>query len=125
MEVTYMALILALLVLLVWVSKTINRYSEENYYYTPIGFATISLAMIPYALLIAGFFLFTEDPMNQLMSIILGVTAIIGLFWWIEHHSSFYVALGSIVILMIAGLLMVVFVLLSSGGSSDDDYYYD
>ncbi len=123
MEVTRLALAFALLVFLVWTSKRINRHSEENYGYTPIGFATIFLAMIPYALLIAGFFFFTEDPSNQMMSIILGVTAVIGLFWWIESHSSFWVALGSIVILLIAGILMFIVIMLASG--RDRDYYYD
>jgi len=123
MEVTRLALAFALLVFLVWTSKAINRYSEEHYYYTPIGFSTIFLAMIPYALLIAGFGFFTDDPANQMMSIILGVTAVIGLFWWIEHHSSFYVALGSIIILLIAGILMFVVIMLASG--RDSDYYYD
>ncbi len=54
------------------------------------------------------------------MSIILGVAAVIGLFLWIEHHSSFYVVLGSIVILMMAGILMFVVIMLYSGRSSDD-----
>lgn len=124
MEIIRLALAFALLVFLVWLSKRINRYSEEHYAYTPIGFSTIFLAMIPYVLLIAGFFIFTEDPTNQLMSIILAVVAIIGLFWWIEQHSSYYVALGSIVILLIAGILMFVVIMLASGRSSDD-YYYD
>ena len=123
MEVTRLALAFALLVLLVWVSKVINRHSEENYAYTPIGFSTIILAMIPYALLIAGFFFFTEDPTNQQMSIILGVAAVIGLFLWIARHSSFYVALGAIVILLIAGILMFIVIMLASG--RDDSYYYD
>jgi len=123
MEVTRLALSFALLVFLVWASKRINRHSEEHYGYTPIGFATIFLAMIPYALLIAGFFFFTEDPANQLMSIILGVATVIGLFWWIESHSSFWVALESIVILLIAGILMFIVIILASG--RDSDYYYD
>ena len=123
MEVTRLALSFAVLVFLVWASKKINRHSEEQYGYTPIGFSTIFLAMIPYALLIAGFFFFTEDPTNQLMSVILGVTAVIGLFWWIEQHSSFYVALGSIIILMIAGIVMFVVIILASG--RDADYYDD
>ncbi len=119
-----MALVLAALLLLVWVAKTINRRSEENYGYTPISFATISLAMIPYALLIAGFFIFTNDPSNQMMSVILGAAAVMGLFWWIERHSSFAVALGSIVVLMISGILMLVFIILLSGRDGDT-YYYD
>jgi len=123
MEVTRLALSIALLVFLVWASKRINRHSEERYGYTPIGFPTIILAMIPYVLLIAGFFFFTDDPANQTMSIILGVTAVIGLFWWIEQHSSFSVALGSIVILMIFGILMFIVIMLASG--RDSDYYYD
>jgi hypothetical protein len=121
MEVTRLALSFVLLVFLVWASKRINRHSEEYYGYTPIGFSTIFLAMIPYVLLIAGFFFFTDDPTNQIMSIILGVASVIGLFWWIESHSSFAVALGSIVILLIAGIAMLVVILLLSG--RDGDYY--
>ena len=123
MEVIILAGSLAFLVFIVWLSKTINRYSEEHYDYAPIGFSTIFLVMIPYALLIAGFFIFTEDPTNQLLSVVFGVAAVIGLFWWIEQHSSFYVALGSIGILLIAGILMFVVIMLASG--RDSDYYYD
>lgn len=125
MEVTSLALAFAVLVFLVWVSKRINRHSEEAYGYTPISLSTMFLAMIPYALLIAGFFFFDEDPTNKLMAVILGVTAVIGLFWWIEQHSSFPVALGAIVILLIAGIAMFVVILLASGRSADDYYYYD
>jgi len=123
MEVAGLALSIALLVFLVWASKRINRHSEEHYGYTPIGFATIILAMIPYVLLIAGFFFFQEDPANQMMSIVLGTASIIGLFWWIEQHSSFGVALGSIGILLIAGIAMFIVIILAS--DRDADYYYD
>ena len=119
-----LALSFALLVLLVWASKALNRHSEIEYGYTPIGFSTMFLAMIPYALLIAGFVFFKEDPANQLMSVILGVAAVIGLYWWLEQHSSMWVALGSIVILMIAGIGMLAVILLLSGRDRDD-YYYD
>jgi len=124
MEVTYIATAIAALLLLIWTGKKLNRYSEEHYYYTPIGLSTIFLAMIPYALLIAGFFFFTEDPLNQKMALIFGSLSVVGLFWWIQHQSSFYVALGAIIILMISGLLMLAVILLASGGR-DDDYYYD
>jgi len=125
MEVTRLALAFALLVFLVWTSKRINRHSEEHYGYTPIGFSTVFLAMIPYALLIAGFFFFTEDPANQTMSLILGITAVIGLFWWIESHSSFWVALGSMVILMIFGIFMFIVIILASGRDNSCYYYED
>jgi hypothetical protein len=79
--------------------------------------------MIPYILLIAGFFFFTEDPMNRMMSVILAAATLMGLFWWVEQHSSFWVALGTIGILMMAGIGMIALILIRSGG--DDDYCYD
>jgi drug/metabolite transporter (DMT)-like permease len=123
MEVTALAVSFALLGFLVWSSKRINRYSEAHYGYTPIGLGTLFLAMIPYVLLIVGFFFFREDPSNQTMAIVLGVASAIGLFWWIESHSSFLVVLGSIIILPIAGITMFAVILPASG--RDNSYYYD
>ena len=124
MEVVIFALALGFLVLIVWSSKRLNRYSETYYGYTPISLSTIALAMIPYVLLVAGFVFFKEDPTNKLMAVIIGTGTIIGLFWWLEHHSSFFVALGAIVILLVAGIVMFIVLILLFNRDNDNYYYY-
>ena len=121
MELTYIAGGIAFLVLVVWLIRTLNAYSEEKYYYRPIGIGTIFLTVIPYVLLIAGYLLKDSDPNNLSMAIILASASVIGLFLWISHHSSAMVAAGAIVLLMISGILaMLIFTF-----SGRDDYYYD
>ena len=107
---------------MVWLSKTLNKYSEEEYAYTPIGLSTIFLGMIPYVLVIAGLLFQDNDPMNLPMSILFASLSLMGLFYWILKRSSAMVALGAVIILMIAGLPAVLFLFFSS---RDDGYYYD
>ena len=123
MEITLFAGALAFLVLMVWLSKTLNRYSEEQYGYAPIGLSTIFLGMIPYVLMIAGLLFQDNDPMNLPMAIVFALLSVIGLFYWILNRSSAMVATGAVVILMIAGLPGVLFLFFS--GRDDEYYYYD
>jgi len=124
MEVTMIAAGIAALVLLIWASVKLNAYSEVTYGYTPIGWGTILWAMVSYVLLVAGFFIFKEDPANQTMAVILGSAASIALFWRIASQSSVEVAIGAIVLLAILGLLVFLILLAASGGRDRDDYYY-
>ena len=122
MEITLFAGALAFVVLMVWLSKTLNRYSEEQYGYTPIGLSTIFLGMIPYVLIIVGLLFQDNDPMNLPMAILFASLSVIGLFYWISNRSSAMVATGAVFILMVAGLPAVLFLFFSRRG---DDYYYD
>ena len=122
MEITIFAGALAFVVLMVWLSKALNRYSEEKYGYAPIGLSTIFLGMIPYLLIIVGFLFQDNDPMNLSMAIFFAFLSVMGLFYWILKRSSVMVAAGAIIILMVAGLPAVLFLFFSRRG---DDYYYD
>jgi hypothetical protein len=123
MEIKILAGALAFLVLMVWLSKTLNRHSEMEYGYTPIGLSTIFLGMIPYVLIIAGLLFQDNDPMNLPMAMLFASLSVIGLFYWILKRSSAMVATGAVVILMIAGLPAVLFLFFS--GRDDEYYYYD
>ena len=122
MEITIFAGALAFVVLMVWLSKALNRYSEEKYGYAPIGLSTIFLGMIPYLLIIVGFLFQDNDPMNLSMAIFFAFLSVMGLFYWILKRSSVMVAAGAIIILIVAGLPAVLFLFFSRRG---DDYYYD
>lgn len=122
MEIKILAGVLALLVLTVWLSKRLNRHSEMMYGYTPIGIATILLAMIPYVLIIAGFIFEKNGSDNLTFAILFAVISAGGLFWWIAHHSSVMVGLGATILLLLIGLPALILVVSSS---SDDGYYYD
>ena len=122
MEIKIFAGALAFLVLMVWLSKRLNRHSEMEYGYTPIGIATILLAMIPYALIIAGFIFQKEGSDNLQWAIIFATLSATGLFWWIAHRSSMMIGIGATILLLLIGLPALILVVMSS---RNDDYYYD
>lgn len=109
---------LAFLILVVWIGKKINSYSEEKYKYKPIVVETIFFGMIPYALLIAGYI---SDYTYLSLIIILACGSIAGLFIWILMRSSVLVSLGSTLFLTILGLPTVLFLFFSN----IDEKYHD
>jgi len=121
MEVQILAGALAFLVLMVWLSKTLNRHSEMEYGYTPIGITTILLAMIPYVLIIAGFIFAKNGSDNLTFAILFAAISAGGLFWWIAHRSSVMVGVGATILLLLIGLPALILVFSSS---RDDGYYY-
>lgn len=124
MEVTILAGILGGIVFLVWLSRQLNAYSEEMYDYSPIGFGTIFLAMIPYILIIGGVFFNDASQQNLTMAVLFGGVSIVGLFLWIAKRSSIYVALAAMVLLLIIALPMLL-ILFGSRNKNDEYYYYD
>ncbi len=120
MEILQWIFSFVLLIFLVWLTKTINRYSKENYRYTPINFATIFLVMIPHMLLLAGLFYFKEA---SILVFVFSAISTIGIFWWIKKQSSFYIALGSTMILLTFSILMFIVLILASQRSSS--YFFD
>ena len=123
MEIKILAGALAFLVLMVWLSKKLNKHSEIMYGYTPIGIATILLAMIPYVLIIAGIIFAKEGSDNLQLAIIFAVISAGGLFWWIAHRSSMMIGVAATVLLLLIGLPALILVVSST---RNDDYYdYD
>ena len=125
MEVAIVAAVLGAIVLIVYLSKRLNTYSDSMYGYRPIGFATVFLAMIPYVLLGAGLIFRESDPANLEWGIIFGVLSVIGLFMWIKQRSDTQVAFGATILLLIAGLPSLLILILFLNRDGDDYYYYD
>ncbi len=125
MEVTIIAAIIGVIVLVVWLSKKLNAHSIMTYGYQPIGIATVFLAMIPYVLLGAGLFFKQSDPANLEWAITFAVISVIGLFKWIKMHSDTQVALGATLLLLIAGLPALLLLLMLASRDGDNCYYYD
>jgi len=122
MEIQILAGALVFLVLMVWLSKTLNSHSEMEYGYAPIGMATILLAMIPYVLIIAGIIFAKNGSDNLTFAIIFAVISSGGLFGWIAHRSSAMVGVGGTILLLLIGLPALILAVLAS---RDDGYYYD
>lgn len=123
MEIKILAGVLVLLVLVVWLSKTLNSHSEIMYGYTPISISTILLAMIPYVLIIVGIIFEGKGSDNLTLAILFAVVSAGGLFWWIAHHSSAMVGIGATILLLLIGLPALILVVLLS--RNDDYCYYD
>jgi len=124
MEVAMIAAVLGAIVLLVWLSKKLNAYSEEEFGYTPIGFGTIFLGMIPYVLIVAGIIFAKSGSENLPIAVGLAILSTGGLYAWIASRSSQAVALGATVLLLLIGLPALL-LLFGASGRNDDYYYYD
>lgn len=103
----------ALLVLTVWLSKTLNGYSKKQYGHAPIGLGTIFFGMIPYILLIIGFLLRDNNPVALPIVILLASVSTTVLFLWIMNRSSAMIATGAIILLTIFGLPTALFLFFS------------
>ena len=125
MEVMFIALALGVIVLAVWLSKKLNRYSLEMYDYTPIGISTILLAMIPYILIAAGLIFEGSDPANMEWATLFASLSIVGLYKWIKIKSDWQVALGATILLLMAGLPAFLILLSFFNRDGDNYIYYD
>ena len=111
MEITKFIISLIFLVLVVWLGKTLNKYSLKKYRFSPIQLKTIFIGIIPYFLLIGGYFLSLRE--NNLVylyiAILLSIISALGLFLWIAKRSSKLLAAGATLFVTILGLPTVMF----------------
>ena len=104
MKIVSIIFALFFLVLMVWLIKKLNAYSKKKYSYLPINIGTIFLAVIPYSLLIVAWVLKATDFNTMIITFILAIIFIVGIFLRILQNSSFLVAMGAIILLLITGL---------------------
>lgn len=116
MEILGFILALAFLISLVagyaWSVGALNRYSEEQYRYTPITFGKSAIVTLPLALICLGVFGWQEiEQIDAGVTVLVAFSSasliLVALFWRIASKSSVGVAASALVVLVINATLIL------------------
>jgi len=109
--------IVLFIVVLVLLSKYLNKFSLENYNYEPVVFSNILWMIVPYMFLIAG--VISENNTSLNLGYLLSLISILIIMYNIHKRTSLFVAISSGIILFFSSVILVAVV--SSLFSSNDN----